>query len=324
MANPRLRIKGERVLGLAVLLLAVIFIWRHSFFITSLEAFINADVHNVCSPISGELRISDIVPGMTFNQGETLFELYNQRIGGLQIFTDYHDLKQRIDQIETDIRQDKVSVEKLEADLFRNEALIKIGGAARETVRGISYKIDLLKIGLLGKERRLKKLRESNEEIYAQLKLHENAVVHMPVEGVVWASFKKNGDFVITGDTVLQIIATNRIWVDAFFQESNAEYLSPGTAVSVTASDTKRQWEGKILFVRKGGFSGNDINNLNDVSRPKKKDERHLVSARIEVRWDIRPSPSDFYGYGKSVVVLIRKYPAIFRLLKRMGIEYNG
>lgn len=307
MTNRIRRIKGERVLGLAVLLIAAVFIWRHSFFITSTEAFINADVHNVSSPIFGELKIPDIGPGKTFNKGDSLFEVYNQRIGGLPIFTDYYDFKHRIELIQAEIRQDEVSVTKLKADLLRNEALSKIGGITKEVVRDIYHKINLLKIGLLAKERRLIKLKESLEQISAQLKLHEKGRGVTSVDCVVWAILRKNGDLVNAGDTVMQIIDTNRIWVDAFFREKDAKHLLSQTAVTVIARDNQKRWEGKILFVRKGRFLEEDISILSDVARPKKRDEAHMVCARIEVNWDSLYSAQDFYGYGKNVTALIKK-----------------
>lgn len=307
MLNSRMKIKWERVIGLIILLFALIFIWRHSFFVTSKEAFINADVRNACSPIFGRLKMPGLEPGMSLNKGEILFEVHNPRIGELQIYAEQYELKQRIESMKTDIKQDNISIAKLKADLLRNEELGKIGAVPKETIRDILYKINLLKIGTQSKEKRFKGLKESAEGIYAQLKLYENGIVNMPVDGVVWAVFRKNGDFVKVADTVLQVIDTNRIWVDAFFQEKDAKYLSLGSVVTVVAGDSRKQWEGRVMFVRKGRFSEDDISALSNVARPKKKDEEHIVSTRIEVKWDSTYSPLDFYGYGKSVTVSINK-----------------
>lgn len=315
MVNPIMRIKWERVIGLIVLLFALVFIWKHGLFITSKEAFINADVRNVCSPIFGQLEMARLEPGKNLDKGEILFEVHNPRIGELQIYAEHYALKQRIESMTTDIRQDNVSIAKLKADLIRNTELGKIGAVPKETIRDILYKINLLRIGVKSKEELLKELKESAEGIYAQLKLYENGIVNMPVNGVVWAVFRKNGDFVKTADTVLQVIDTDRIWVDAFFLERDAKYLSLGSVVTVVSSDSRKKWEGKVIFVRKGRFLDDDISALSNVARPKKRDEEHVVSARIEVKWDDTYSPLDFYGYGKSVTVSVNKGLPFGRLL---------
>jgi len=315
MVNPIMRIKWERVIGLIALLFVLVFIWRHSFFITSKEAFINADVRNICSPIFGQLDMQRLEPGIDLKRGEILFEVHNPRVGELQIYTEHYALKQRIESMSTDIRQDNISIAKLKADLIRNKELEKIGAVSKETIRNILYEINILRIGVKSKEELLIELKESEEGISAQLKLYENGSVNMPVNGVIWAVFRKNGDFVKVADTVLQVIDTDHIWVDAFFQEKDAKHLSLGSVVTVLSSDSKKKWEGKVIFVRKGRFSDDDISTLSNVAHPKKRDEEHIVSARIDVKWDTAYSPLDFYGYGKSVKVLANRGLSFSRLL---------
>ncbi|MBU1366199.1 MAG: HlyD family efflux transporter periplasmic adaptor subunit [Candidatus Omnitrophica bacterium] len=86
------------------------------------------------------------------------------------------------------------------------------------------------------------------QKIKSQLKLYQKDTVYMPIDGVIWNVFRKNGELVKTSDIVIQVIDANRIWVDAFFRKQDSKYLSPGTPVTIVIDNGDRQWQGKIRF----------------------------------------------------------------------------
>lgn len=300
-------IKWERVVGLIILIAVSLFLWKYIRFIDSVEAFINTDIHNVCSPILGQLKMDDLKPGKSLVQQELLFEVYNPRVGELGIFSDYHQLQHRMELIEMDIAQDEISIEKYEIDLKKNQRLQKVGAVAKEVVDDIRYNLESLYSRLQNKKRQLEHLQENMQNIEFQLKLYQRDNIFMPNDGVIWNVFHKDGELVKKGDIVVQVIDANRIWVDAFFHRCYSDYLFPGLSVTIIdAADRHRQ--GKILFIRQGKFLKEDIGLFYDIIvSPQKKGEEALVTVRIEMENDNIFSPEEFYGYGKNVIVRINK-----------------
>ncbi|OGX34714.1 MAG: hypothetical protein A3I43_04080 [Omnitrophica WOR_2 bacterium RIFCSPLOWO2_02_FULL_50_19] len=305
----KIKIKWERILGLIIISAALFYFYEHMVSVTSVDAFVNADVRNVYAPLFGHLKTNDLKPGQSFKRDELLFEVNNQYIGGVWIYSDYYNLQYRIGLLEMEIAEDQISVKKYEDDLERNEKLREVGGVAEETVKEIRYKLNVLNSGIESKKSQLSYLKESFQKLAAQLELYKKAIVHAPVNGVVWSVYRKDGEYVEAGSIVLQIIDKDNIWVDAFFDEKEAKYLSPGYVVTVIDDVHHKEWQGKISFSRPGQFLKDQHAPNDGVARPKRKEEKGLIAVRIEPIWTKVFSSKEFYGYGEKVTVKIQKYP---------------
>lgn len=308
-AKLRINIKWERLVGFIILLVIAVTVWKRALYVTSADAFINAEVRGVYSLLFGQLKMEDIDPGESFKENEILFEVNNPHIGAVGIFTDYYNLQHRINLIEMEIAQEQISVKKYKDDLLRDEGLLKLGGVTKESVEETRYKLNMLNSEIENKNSQLTNLKESIQKTAAQLESLQSAMVRSPVNGAIWSVFHKNGEFVKAGDIILQVIDQDNVWVDAFFDEKEARYLSPGSSVTVIADTPERQWQGRIIFTRWGEFQ-NDQYILNDsIARPKLKAEKGLIAVHIKTEWNNAFPAKEFYGHGKKVIVRIKKHP---------------
>lgn len=302
----KVNIKWERILGLIIIAAAVVYFLNRTFFITSTEAFVNADVHSVSSPLFGQLKMEDLRPGRDVNKGGILFEIDNKYIGSVGIFSDYYNLKHRADVIEMELAEEEISMKKYRDDLRRNEDLQEAGAVPEETLREIRHKVDTLNSEIENKKKQLECIKESIQDTSTQLELHKKAVVHSPVNGAIWSVVRKDGEFTQSGDVVLQIIDKDSVWIDAFFDEKEAASLSAGSTVMIVGKPRK-EWRGEILFIRQGQFLKDQRDVNDDIARPKQKDEKGLVAVRIRPIWENCFSSKEFYGYGKKMVIKIKK-----------------
>jgi len=314
-----MRVRWERVIGLIVLVAVLAFLWERAVYVSSIEAFINADIRNILSPISGHLRMEGVQIGQVLEVNEKVLEVYNSRVGDLGVFSVYHSLQHSVELIKMEIEQANISIAKLGKDLNTNEKLEKVGGVAQKVVNDIRYRLDALRSEVASKQDQLVHLNKSIAAIEEQLKLYRKNEIFMPVKGVVWAVFQKDKDFVKAGDIILQFIDVSQLWVVAFFKEKDSRYISLGTKVTVQDEAGYRQWPGEVEFIRRGQFLKEDIEMFYDeIAKPTKMTQENYISALIKINPSRIFSPREFYGYGHRVKVIGEKQNIFYHILMKI------
>ncbi len=317
------QIKWERILGLGIIAVVIVFIGRQALYVTSQEAYIGASIQNLFSAINGELVMSSLEPGQSFAQEEKLFLVKNARIGKLAIFSDYHNLQHQMDIIQMDVERNDIYIDQYEKEWERNNYLNQLGGVSDQQVENLRHKLSALRSENKNKLEQLHHLRKSIKDVREQLDLNHQSAVFMPFDGVIWNVFKKQGDVVKEGDIVMQVINARKMWVDAFFSEKDASYVFPGQTTQVFSGEKKLIGEGKIVFVRQGEFFKEGMDMFYDsLSRPQKEGDSPFILARITLKSEQAFTAQEFYGYGKKVTVRIHKKNSRFYILSKRVKHY--
>lgn len=291
-------------IGVLVFILGYI-LSRWTFFITSDQAFINTKLITLRAPIDGILHPYHISVGDPLNSGALLGEISNPHFGNTDTFTNYENLRNNIDVLKNEIDQNIITIAKYEIDQKKLARLSETGAIAKDDLEDTQKRLNISKTDLHNKNIQLARLQSNLEDIEKQLDLQKKSTLCAPCSGVFWAVLAKDGEQLKYGDEIAQIINPDDLWIDAFFNERYASHLTPGMSVKIQALGTKRFWEGEIIFVR--GGSGRIIYNT-AVETPPKGTPNRLVAVRIKVNWhDAGYLPSEFYGVGRSVVVVVNR-----------------
>jgi len=292
---------------LILVVLLVLVVTEQARYISSEQAFINTKLITLRAPISGTLSSFDPLDGSSIQEGTPLFEISNPLFADTVTYTQYENLQDRIHTLRNEVAQEAISIRKNEKDFTRLSRLIQEGAAAKKDFDEVESNLDLLKSTVKNKQEQLARLQDIDQEIEKQLELQKKASVKAPCTGVLWAIMAKEGEEVKVGDELAQMVSSQDIWVDAFFNEGYVPQMYPGMPVIVKELGSQRSWDGQIVFIRAG--SGR-INYGSVVETPPQALMRRLVAVRVRVDWKGDFKPSEFYGIGRSLVVLISRHHA--------------
>ncbi len=296
---------AKQLLGIGILALLIVVIIRKCFFITSDQAFINTKLVTLRAPITGIMNFSELNIGTPVKMRQSILEVFNPRFGNTESNSQYNTLQNIIDNVENEIAQNKLYIQRYEVDYKRFFSLKEVGAVAKRDFEEIENTLNVLKTTSENKKKQLAHLQQRFEDIGRQLELQKSSNVTAPCNGVVWAVLAKDGEHVDTGDELIQLVNLNDVWVDAFFSERFAAMLRPGMRVTVSAIGSKDKCDGEIVFIR--GGTGRVMYNT-AVEIPPMALTRRLIAVRVKVDWHNQFAASEFYGVGRSMVVSYNRY----------------
>lgn len=137
-----------------------------------------------------------------------------------------------------------------------------------------------------------------------QLQLQKRAILTTTQSGVVWSGENRfiSGGYVSAGDTVVTLIDCQRLWVDTFLSEHQAEKLTIGMAakVQLLSDPEHRILSGRIQTIRSG--VGRVVTG-DQVAVPPPELIRRNLAVRVVLDTPEDVSPEEFCGVGRSVAV---------------------
>lgn len=152
--------------------------------------------------------------------------------------------------------------------------------------------------------------RRNLSEINQQLAQQQRAEIRSTLDGMIWSVNAREGDSIGSNTSLIEVIDCQNSWVEAFFDESVAGKLQPGTLVKVSLSPTDSRygtWQGSIEAVRAG--SGRVAVGESIVMPPPEIARRQLpvkvVTARIRIEWPAAIKANRFCLAGRSVRVTL-------------------
>lgn len=297
-----------RIVRVALLVLVLIgaAVWLRGV-LTSLkseQAVINAEIIQIRTPITGELRMRDIRPGMLLKKGDPLFTVENSRFGDRESVSQHNALVSQVETLRSEIlgAQNAVSTEAL--TLEKNRKLFQSGLIARIVVEESQARYDNARSQVQAKTGQLARTEVRVKEMAEQSALQKESVVTMPQDGLVWSIAGKPGEQMDANHLVLEVINPARIWVDAFFTERHARDLHPGLSAQIASLDSEAAWNGSLESVRAGvGRFAYDTT----VAVPPPEMVKRQIAVRVAAAWDRPFGPEAFYGVGRSVEVTFLK-----------------
>ena len=142
-------------------------------------------------------------------------------------------------------------------------------------------------------------------EVERQAALQKEAAVTMPIDGIVWHVPQQNGGHVPPGETVMQNIDPQRIWVDALFAEKHADKLPVGTLVAIRTRDGKQSWSGRVESIRGGAGR---VAQESIATAGFGEFARRRVAVRVKMESANPFDAAQFYGVGRSVIVSLNSH----------------
>jgi multidrug resistance efflux pump len=267
---------------------------------TSEQAYINAEMTLLRSPIDGQLRLNSVEPSSLIPKGATVFTIQNPRFGNQEVNSQMNWLRELAERLQAEADEAAVRLEQQEQVYRLHERLHE-----QKLISNLEFIEEQTKLALVGtaatnKLRQAVQAQARAQAVERQLDLQKTAVVQMPFDGVAWTVPARDGAEVGAHDPVVQVIDPKRIWVDAFFHERHANKLRPGTVVHIRSLDGKESWKGRVESMRAGVGR---IAYENFAAGLPGDSSRRRIAVRVSLEWTNPYESNQFFGVGRSVVV---------------------
>lgn len=135
----------------------------------------------------------------------------------------------------------------------------------------------------------------------AQLQ-HQRTIIRSPVHGIVAARVVELGQNIQSGDVLLSVVDTSKLWVTANFKETQLKSLFIGEPATVSIDAFRTQEPGRIV-----GFGGGSGSIFSLIPPDNASGNFVKVVQRIPVRIEFTSSPKEPLRPGMSVVVHIKR-----------------
>jgi HlyD family secretion protein len=157
-----------------------------------------------------------------------------------------------IERLEADITFSKATLEYATANHKRMQSLRSSGGVSQEEV---DKAIEALAVARAGVARAEAALSEGKKQLIATEKARDvrvarlaDAVIRAPFAGVVVRRERNVGDVVVPGSSILTIVATDELWVEAWVDETQSATVKPGQPARVVfRSDPAVEYTGAVV-----------------------------------------------------------------------------
>jgi len=216
----------------------------------TLEARVQA---TISAKISG--RIAQVLA----DQGDRVRE------GQLLATLDDGDLQQQVEISRAELAIAQASVDRTEAEIARAEATANLARLERERTAQMRHEaaatehelsvanerysvaaadLERAQLARVEAERQVLKAREDLQ--YYEERLDDTRIIS-PFDGLVILRSREQGDIVVPGSAILQVIRTDRMWVSAWVDETMICDLSVGQRASVVfRSQPDQSYEGSV------------------------------------------------------------------------------
>lgn len=289
---------------LAVLLIGIVFvITNRLIFTTSDQAFINGRATVLRADIDGNASLKNLKVGDTVSQGQPLMVIKNKRNSNNNLLTEIYHLRSSILADHNAMKRAQVKYRDIASSCSRKERLRGTGAVAEIELEQCTYEKQSLREEIHSKRRGIRHYVSLVHTIKQKLAALETSVIESPCDGVIWSILIDDGEHLDVNDELIRIISQENIWIDAFFNEKSASRLAPGAEVIIEDITTRRQWTGRIIYIR--GGSGR-VNYSSAVEVPPSTISQRLIAARIKVDWQGAFSAGEFFGIGRSMIVKYR------------------
>ena len=211
-------------------------------FVSTDDAFIDADKATISSKILGRIVSLKIAEGDTVKMGQVLVQL------------DTADLKAQEKQFiaatlsaKESITLAKVNLEKAKEDFERAKNQFKDNIITREQYDHSSKSLDAAQAEYNISLTKPDMSKAQQDVIKVQLK---NGTIYSPIDGVVAKRWVLEGDIIQPGQPVYTIFDTKNLWITAQFEETRLGRITPGDQVEISVDAyPDNKFTGKVFQI---------------------------------------------------------------------------
>ena len=192
------------------------------------------------------------------------------KTGDVLVQLDDDEPKQQVAIARANLAARKAAIERLQSDRLRTEAvysqanseferLSRLAPAKAVSVSALDKAREALAIAQAGLAHAEAAMAEAQEELVAaeksldyQQSLLANTKVTAPFDGLVVARIREPGDVVVPGSSILTLISTDELWINAWVDETEMARLSDGQPARVIfRSESDKSYSGKVARLGK-------------------------------------------------------------------------
>ena len=199
---------------------------RHTSFINTNDAFIDADQVSISSRVPGRILKLSASEGDSVHSGDTLVQL------------DDSDLRAQLQKAEASLRYlsrsaeiSGVNLDKANDDFTRAEKQFKNGIITQEQYSHVSSAKKMAEVQCNMAEAQIATARTDIRIIKTQL---NNTVITAPFSGTIVKKWAMEGDVVQPGQAAYSLFDLKNVWVTANYEETKLGALRPGMHVQIT------------------------------------------------------------------------------------------
>lgn len=196
-------------------------------------------VHKIGSTAAGRVSLVSVDVGDTVYKGEVLCEIdpvdLDEHLRGLQ--QRVKEAQEVIREAEAQARESRVGFEFARSQEQRYAGLFKAGAASQETLeqkrkeaRSAKAKEAAAVASLKAKRHHYEALRADYRAVVVQRK---HLRLTAPVDGLLVSRDVDKGNSVVAGQTLLEVISPDEVWLEARFDQHQAGALVPGLDAAI-------------------------------------------------------------------------------------------
>jgi multidrug resistance efflux pump len=265
-------------------------------------AYINAEITALRAPIPGQVRLESFASGRTLRAGAPLFTIENSRFGNEQALAQLNWVTDSAERLQADADEAAVRLKRQEEVADVHEKMFAEQIIPRMDLVDERARLDLAKTVLSNKLSLARKAADRAAELTRQVHLQQTAAVAMPFDGVAWTIPAKNGSHLAHNETVVEVINSEHMWIEAYFNERHAAKLRIGAEVNIQTPRGETIGSGSVESVR-AGVGRIPFDGVAAVSPSEYITQRIAVRVRLNARTPF--DASQFFGVGRSVVVTL-------------------
>jgi membrane fusion protein (multidrug efflux system) len=291
------------LIPLFVIIIAVVFAWRwyeaQLGYVTTDDAFIDADKLNVSAKMLGRITSLNFDEGDTVKPGQVIVTL-----DSTDLIAQRDEAAASLSSARESINLAQVNLDKAQEDFNRAEAQYKSNIIPKEQFDNARHALSAAKAQFVIAKSLIKTSAARLHVIKTQL---ENTVIISPMNGVIGKRWVLQGDIVQPGQPIFTMFDLKNVWVTADLEETKLGSIKNGDKVEISVDSYPDQnFAGKVFLI-----GSNTASQFSLIPPANASGNFTKVTQRVPVKISIYPVDEN----GKPV------YKKNIKLLPGMSVE---
>ena len=221
--------KKRFIIPIVVIAIAAVFAWRwyqaQLGFVTTDDAFIDANKLTVSSKILGRITSLNYDEGDTIKLGEVIV-----RLDSTDLYAQRNESEASLSYSKENINLEKVNLDKAQEDFNRAESQYKSNIIPKEQYDNARHDLEQAKARYELSKSNIKTSAARLNVIKTQL---SNTIISSPMNGVIGKRWVLKGDIVQPGQPIYTVFDLKNIWVTADLEETKLGSIKNGDKVEI-------------------------------------------------------------------------------------------
>lgn len=238
--------KKRFIIPVLIIVIAAVFAWKwyeaQLGFVTTDDAFIDANKLNISSKILGRITTLSYDEGDTVNLGQVIVVL-----DSTDLIAQRNESEASLSYSRETINLEKVNLEKAQEDFNRSESQYKSNIIPKEQFDNARYALNQVKARY---ELAKSNIRTSAAKLGVIKTQLNNTLIASPMDGIIGKRWVLKGDVVQPGQPIYSVFDLKNLWVTADLEETKLGSIKNGDSVEITVDAYPDQnFAGKVYLI---------------------------------------------------------------------------